>query len=144
MKTYNVELTFKESLDHQFWLDTLQLQREVFNTLSPIIWKLPQRNSLKINHDAVYYVSRSLFPDFPSQFTVKTEQELTANYKSSISNKHPIVKDGQVLDADWNASINIAQRFSKHLESCPIPKDGTLHFSGRLLSTNQTQVLSVS
>ena len=31
--------------------------------------------------------------------------------------------DGIVLDADWNASINIVQR-AKHLTSMEVPKDG--------------------
>ncbi len=92
MKTYNVELTFENSQDHEFWIQTLERQRRIFNKLSPIIFSLPQRNSLKLNHDSVYHVAKQHDPDFPSQFLIKTEQELTANYKSTITNKHEIIK----------------------------------------------------
>lgn len=45
--------------------------------------------------------------------------------------------DGIVLDADWNAAINIAKR-GKHPSSNSIPKDGMLQFlNGRELSTSQ-------
>jgi len=51
--------------------------------------------------------------------------------------------DGLVFDADWNASINIAQRYLNKLsEEHPIslkapPLDGGLNLIGRLLSTSQ-------
>lgn len=45
--------------------------------------------------------------------------------------------DGVVLDADWNAAINIAKRYSKHPISFKVPLDGTLNLVGRLLSTSQ-------
>ena len=52
--------------------------------------------------------------------------------------------DGKVLDADWNASINIAKRYSrkkeakgvKHPISFNEPLDGKLNLMGRLMSTN--------
>ena len=46
--------------------------------------------------------------------------------------------DGIVFDADWNASVNIAQK-SNHPLSNVLPIDGTLQFiSGRELSTSQS------
>ena len=46
--------------------------------------------------------------------------------------------DGIVFDADWNASVNIAQK-SNHPLSNVLPIDGTLQFlSGRGLSTSQS------
>ena len=46
--------------------------------------------------------------------------------------------DGIVFDADWNASVNIAQK-SKHPLSNVLPIDGTLQFlSGREQSTSQS------
>jgi len=47
---------------------------------------------------------------------------------------------GIILDADWNAAINIACR--KHPITFKTPKDGALNFMGRLLSINQTLDLS--
>lgn len=41
-------------------------------------------------------------------------------------------KDGLVFDADWNAAINIANKFSKHPISYKQPVDGGLHLIGRL------------
>lgn len=40
---------------------------------------------------------------------------------------------GTVYDADWNAAINIANKFAKHPISCELPIDGRLHLLGRLL-----------
>ena len=48
--------------------------------------------------------------------------------------------DGKVFDADWNASINIATRYSKRKEAMSIkhpvsfkePIDGSLNLTGRL------------
>lgn len=49
--------------------------------------------------------------------------------------------DKVVLDADWNAAINIAKR-SKHPTSKVIPLDGTLRFFvGRRLSTRQKRLI---
>lgn len=45
--------------------------------------------------------------------------------------------DGLVFDADWNAAINIKQRYTEHPFSFKEPFDGTLNFYGRLLSTSQ-------
>jgi IS605 OrfB family transposase len=41
--------------------------------------------------------------------------------------------DGSILDADWNASINIANRYSKHPISFKLPIEGKLNLLGRLL-----------
>lgn len=47
--------------------------------------------------------------------------------------------DGVVLDADWNASVNIGRR-SKHPVSCLPPIDGRLRFlTGRCPSTHQSR-----
>ena len=54
--------------------------------------------------------------------------------------------DGKMLDADWNASINIARKYTlkkeaqgiKHPISFSEPVDGKLNFVGRLTSTNQS------
>jgi len=44
-------------------------------------------------------------------------------------------RDGTVLDADWNAAINIAQRYQKRpLSRERAPLDGALRLRGRLLS----------
>lgn len=55
-------------------------------------------------------------------------------------------QDGKVFDADWNASINIAKKYSKMLKmngvnhpvSFRVPLDGQLNLTGRALSTAQS------
>lgn len=47
-------------------------------------------------------------------------------------------KDGIVLDADWNAAVNIAKK-SKHPISFELPIDSCLNFIGRAKSTAQSQ-----
>ena len=48
-------------------------------------------------------------------------------------------KDGNVFDADWNASVNIAQRSKHPLSNTPIPRDGGIIFlNGRVKSTTQS------
>jgi putative transposase len=46
--------------------------------------------------------------------------------------------DGKILDADWNAAINIANKYSEHPISFNDPLDGKLNLIGRLLSTSQS------
>lgn len=46
--------------------------------------------------------------------------------------------DGLVLDADWNAAINIRNRYAKHLDSSSLPLDGRLDLLSRVHSTTQT------
>lgn len=48
--------------------------------------------------------------------------------------------DGVVLDADWNAAVNIGKRIKKHpLSNYPLPVDGGLTFlNGRRQSTRQS------
>ena len=54
--------------------------------------------------------------------------------------------DGVILDADWNAAINIARKYTlkqkinkiNHPISFSSPLDGSLNFLGRLLSTSQS------
>jgi len=60
--------------------------------------------------------------------------------------------DGVVLDADWNASINIAKKYTLKQEinkiyhpiSFSSPLDGGLNLLGRLLSTSQSFSLFLS
>ncbi len=59
--------------------------------------------------------------------------------------------DGCVLDADWNASINIARKYTVKQEinkiyhpiSFSFPFDGGLNFLGRVLSTTQSSPIYV-
>ena len=47
--------------------------------------------------------------------------------------------DGVMFDADWNASVNIAQRSNHPLSNTPTPRDGGIIFlSGRQLSVCQS------
>ena len=47
--------------------------------------------------------------------------------------------DNIVFDADWNASVNIAQRSKRPLSNTAIPRDGGIIFlSGRHLSVCQS------
>lgn len=54
-----------------------------------------------------------------------------------------ICKDGEVLDADWNAAINIAKR-SNHPTTNKVPKDGTLKFFSRQASVNMPKAVLYS
>ena len=59
--------------------------------------------------------------------------------------------DGLVFDADWNASINIARRYTLkqkinkvyHPISFSFPHDGGLNFLGRVLSTTRSSPILV-
>ena len=53
--------------------------------------------------------------------------------------------DGIVLDADWNAAVNIAQKSKHPFSNNILPIDGNLTFlSGRVLSTTHTPDIKVS
>ena len=52
--------------------------------------------------------------------------------------------DGVIMDADWNASNNIAKRYCPEHPISFIPLDGGLNLIGRLLSTSQKSETLVS
>jgi len=83
---------------------------------------------------------------------LKGKKVVTVNPAYTSQNDYRVIKrgerkgcryyasDGKVLDADWNASINIAKRYSqkkeakgvKHPISFSLPIDGKLDLLGRL------------
>jgi len=58
--------------------------------------------------------------------------------KGERKNRRYYTTDNLVFDSDWNAAINIANKFSKHPISSLLPLDGKLDLMGRLLSSNQS------
>ena len=58
--------------------------------------------------------------------------------KGIRKNRRYYTTDNLVFDSDWNAAINIANKFSEHPISSLMPLDGTLDLLGRLLSINHS------
>ena len=58
--------------------------------------------------------------------------------KGERKNRRYYTIDNLVFDSDWNAAINIANKFSKHPISSLLPLDGSLDLIGRLMSSSQS------
>lgn len=92
-KTYNTKLIFENNQDKQNLLETLQLQLNAYNYISNIIYN--NNNFIlikKLVHDKTYSYTRKEFPNLPSQFVIRSYNDVTSNYKSIKSNKQKISK----------------------------------------------------
>ena len=155
IQTFNIELnTTPEAF--RYWHTQLVETRSAYNDCSEFLFDGTVPLSLKPVHDAVYEWLRKKHPSLPAQAVIKVYKDVLSAYRSIKSNRHRMTRaprkrnlamrldkrlysriqqDGVVLDADWNASFNIANR-SKHPVSNRLPKDGGLRFlTGRALST---------
>ena len=78
-------------------------------------------------------------PTYTSQTDSRTGQR-----NGERRGRRYVCSDGTVLDSDWNAAINIAQR-ANHPVSKSLPVDGRLSFlTGRAQSTAHTPKASMS
>lgn len=91
MLSYNTELTTDCQQDMDLIMKLLAEHRVLVNKASQIQFQT-KSNSIKTLHDKFYYPARIEFPDIPSQYVIKAEQESLASYKSIKSNKHKITK----------------------------------------------------
>ena len=82
MLTYNIELNFNDDNQRNYWLNLLEVSKEIYNYVSSIVKKENIRPSIKFVHDRCYYEVREKYPDIHSQIIIKIEQEL--HYNSGI------------------------------------------------------------
>ena len=66
-------------------------------------------------------------PEYTSQEDCRTQSKVGCLRKGCRF----YTADGLVFDADWNAAINIRNRYSKHPDSFSLPIDGRLNLIGR-------------
>lgn len=142
------EANFSKNYTHHVANEILKTDKSiiVMEDLSKIKTKKHKYQNLNAKSQIPFYMLKSILtykaplvgkqvetvnPAFTSQDdcrNLKRGERLGCRY---------IGADGLVMDADWNASINIAKRyFPEHPISC-LPRDGRLHLIGRLLSTNR-------
>ena len=122
MKTYNVELKFQNEEDKAFWLNTLVEQRMLFNEMSSTVFKLPNRTSTKLVHDACYATAREAHPSLSSQMVTQTENEVRARYASSKSNKHTLKEPVEKRKLCFRLDRHTYSKFSKDSISLLSPK----------------------
>ena len=89
MKSYNVKIQFTTEEDKQKLLQTLTLQRDAWNIVSPHRFSM-HRGSLKVLHDKAYKDVKNKIPTIPSQYIIKAEQGVIAAYQTIRSNKQKI------------------------------------------------------
>ena len=90
MKTYNVKLKFDSIEDKNSIVESLILKLSAFNEISKIRFQMKSCNGLMPLHQRSYKLVREMFPKLPSQFVIKSEQDVMAKYKSVRSNKQKI------------------------------------------------------
>ena len=90
MKTYNIKLIFEKDEDKQSLINSLALKREAFNVISTIRFGMKTCNGIMPLHQRSYDLVRKQFPDLPSQFVIKAEQDVISKYKTLRSNHHKI------------------------------------------------------
>ena len=86
MKTCNIKLKFHSEQDKNNLHDVLVLERDMYNFISPIIFK-HKTTQKKIIHDLTYYPCREQFKNSLSQIVIKARSDVVAAYKSARSNK---------------------------------------------------------
>ena len=90
MKTYNTKLIFENEEDKQLLLKSLELKKDAFNAISTIRFKMKKCSGLKPLHQRCYKKIKKLLPTIPSQYIIKSEQEVVAKYQAIRKNKHEI------------------------------------------------------
>jgi transposase len=79
-------------------------------------------------------------PEYTSQEDCRTQSKIGCLRKGCRF----YTADGLVFDADWNAAINICNRYSKHPTSFNLPLDGRLNLVGRLRQNANRGMVSPS
>ncbi len=90
MKTYNVKLLFEKDEDRQSIINSLALKRTAFNIISEIRFGMKSCNGIMPLHQRCYHKIREQFPELPSQYVIKAEQDVIAKYKTIRANRHRI------------------------------------------------------
>lgn len=90
MKTYNIPLQFNSQLEEDFWKDLLENQKSICNEMYTIIFDKKPILAMKVFHDTLYSHFKKLYPEVPSQFIIKSEQEVLSTFKAIKSNKHKL------------------------------------------------------
>jgi len=88
--TYNVILKFEKQEDHNFWLNLLIEQRDMFNYASEMVFKEKPKLILPTIANLIYYPIRKKAKLLNAQAVCKIEREVLATFRSIKSNKHRI------------------------------------------------------
>jgi putative transposase len=103
MITYNVKLKFEKQEDSNNLLESLKLNQLAWNIISQERFSM-SGGRLKILHDKCYYKVKESIPNIPSQFIIKSEQDVIATYKTIKSNQHklesPAIKKSLSIQLD--------------------------------------------
>jgi len=112
--TYNTELIPTNPQDMNLIMDLMDEYRSVVNEASKLQFSnLNDLSSIKSLHNAFYYPTRELRPQFPSQILIRAEMECLASYKSIKSNKHKISKPFE----KHNLSLRLDKRLYSHVKN---------------------------
>jgi len=104
VKTYNVKLIFEGDEDKQSVINSLALKRTAFNIISEIRLGMKKCNGIMPLHQRSYYKIREQFPELPSQYIIKAEQDVIAKYKTIRANRHRITEP--VLTTSLNIQLD--------------------------------------
>ena len=85
MIAYNVKLVFSSNKDKNDLLKTLEIQKDVWNYISNIIFKNECTNK-KLIHDKTYHPARKKFKKAKSQTIIRARADVISAYQSALSN----------------------------------------------------------
>ena len=92
MLSYSAELLFYSTEDQQKIVSLLELQRDIWNACSEMVYKEKPELVQKTVHHLCYYPLRAAFPNAPAQLVVRAMADVLGTYKTIKSNKHEITE----------------------------------------------------
>ncbi len=95
LRTYATRLTFASPEDRQRLIQTLEVQRDMVNECSKVVFELTKKQrrlSIMDVHTATYRPLREAYPHVPCQVAIKAQQECKGAYQSAYSNDHELTK----------------------------------------------------
>lgn len=90
MLSYSAELLFSSEDDRTKILNLLDLQKQIWNSCSDMVFQEKPQLTQKIVHHLCYYTLKSSFPKAPSQLLIRAIADVLGTYRSIKSNKHII------------------------------------------------------
>ena len=90
VKTYNVKLNFKNDEEKSLLMKSLEMKRDASNLISKIRFDMTTCNGIMPLHQRSYQLIKKSLPELPSQFIIKSEQDVISKYQAIRKNKHKI------------------------------------------------------
>lgn len=112
--TYNAEIRFRTTEDHEYWSSLLALSREAYNRCANILESNNIHLDLRSVHKAVYDILREEYPAIPSQGVIKIYKECISAFRSIKSNGHKNHKIPEKTGLSMRLDKRLYSKFSRN------------------------------